>query len=397
MNYCKEYDLIDIPDIQSIIKMKKERELLQSFQHRYWQGNDGRWYVYLPDEKKGRVLRKRNTKEEIEKVIIECQTNLLDNPTVKEVFEEWNDYRYELKKIAGSSHTRLAEVFRRHFSDFGQKHVKDLTKEDVIEFLERQIPEHDLSAKSFASLKSVMKGILKRAKRKGYIQFYPDDVFADLDVSDTEFHKNIKEDYEEVFDEDETSSMINYLKNNCDIKNAGVLLLFVSGLRIGELVALKHDDLDPIKNTVKVRRTETRYKQDDRTIYVVKDYPKTRAGVREIVIPSSFRWLIRNLYFRSVGSEYVFEDGDGNRLLTYQIRKREYTVCKKVGVYKKSPHKIRATYDTILLDANIDRRMVKDQMGHAEIKVSENSYHRNRKTYDKKIAIMDSIPEFKSS
>ena len=272
-----------------------------------------------------------------------------------------------------------------------------MTKEDVIEFLERQIPEHDLSAKSFASLKSVMKGILKRAKRKGYIQFYPDDVFADLDVSDTEFHKNIKEDYEEVFDEDETSSMINYLKNNCDIKNAGVLLLFVSGLRIGELVALKHDDLDPIKNTVKVRRTETRYKQDGRTIYVVKDYPKTRAGVREIVIPSSFRWLIRNLYFRSVGSEYVFEDGDGNRLLTYQIRKREYTVCKKVGVYKKSPHKIRATYDTILLDANIDRRMVKDQMGHAEIKVSENSYHRNRKKYDKKIAIMDSIPEFKSS
>ena len=98
MNYCKEYDLIDIPDIQSIIKMKKERELLRSFQHRYWQGNDGRWYVYLPDEKKGRVLRKRNTKEEIERVIIECQANLLDNPTVKEVFEEWNDYRYELKR-----------------------------------------------------------------------------------------------------------------------------------------------------------------------------------------------------------------------------------------------------------------------------------------------------------
>ena len=395
LNYLIEHGIIDVSSIQSMYEMNKRKELLDKHPYDYWQGKNGKWYVYLPDKEKGRVLKKRNTQKEIEDVVVGYQSELIENPTIKEVFDEWNDYRLDLKKIEKSSHTRMKQVFYRHYKAFGQRKIKDVTQEDFVEFLEKQIPEHNLSSKAFASLKTITRGFLKRAKRKKLITFSPELMFADLDVSENEFAKTHKEDYEQVFDESETSAMISYLTENIDIINSAILLLFVSGMRIGEVSALKHEDLDPFKNTVKIRRTETRYSEDGKTYYKVKDYPKTKSGMREIVIPSSYRWLIRDLYYNSENHEYVFEDANGDRIQTYKIRKREYNVCKQVGAYKKSPHKIRATYDTILLDANVDRRMVKDQMGHSDIKTSESNYHRNRKSHDRKVSIMDSIPEFR--
>jgi len=393
LNFLVTRGIIDLSDIQSIIDMEKKKELIEKHPYQAWQGKNGSWYVYLPDKEKGRILKRKSTKAGIENVIVAYQKEQMDNPTIEEVFNEWNDYRRDLKKIAKSSHTRMKQTFNQHFKEFGKRKIKSITELEIIEFLERQIPEHNLSAKSFASLKTIMRGILKRAKRKGYISFSPELLFADLDVSDKEFHKTIKEDYEVVFDENETALMLNYLKEHCDIKNAGILLMFVTGVRIGELAALKHEDLNPETGTIKIRRTETRYVENGSTIYDIKDYPKTQAGVREIVVPTSYQWLVRDLYTNSPEGDFVFKEND-KRLTTYHLRKREYYVCNQTGVYKKSPHKIRATYDSILLDANVDRRMVKDQMGHSEIKVSENNYHRNRKSFDKKQQILDSIPEF---
>lgn len=396
LKYAVEHGIIDVPAVRSMIEMEKRKELLAEHPFKPWEGKNGFWYVYIPDEKKGRVLKKRKTQSDIENVIVEYQRTLRDNPTIDDIFTDWNDHRLALRKITKSSHTRFKEIYKRHFTEFGKLRIKDISEDQIIDFLEGQIPEHNLSAKGFASLKTVMRGILKRAKRKKYISFSPEMLFADLDVSDRDFSKTIKEDCDQVFDETETELMVNYLTQNCDIRNAGILLIFVSGLRIGELVALTREDLDPEFCVVRVRKTETRYKEDGETFYEVADYPKTAAGVRDIVVPSSYRWLLRQLYIATPAGEFIFSE-KGKRLTTLQIRKREYSVCKKLCIRKKSPHKIRATYDTILLDASVDRRMVKDQMGHADIRTSESNYHRNRKSHDRKQEIMDSIKEFQGA
>lgn len=96
----------------------------------------------------------------------------------------------------------------------------------------------------------------------------------------------------------------------------------------------------------------------------------------------------------SANTEYVFEE-DGERLLSDRIRKRLTNVCKKTGVHRKSPHKIRATYDTILLDSAVDRKTVMEIMGHSDIRVSERNYHRNRKTIADKRHILNNIDEFR--
>ena len=69
-------------------------------------------------------------------------------------------------------------------------------------------------------------------------------MFETLDVSDRDFQKEIKEDYQEVYDEEETDIMIKYLESHIDTKNIAILLMFITGLRIGEIVTLKHDDFE---------------------------------------------------------------------------------------------------------------------------------------------------------
>ena len=373
--------------------MTKRKELLSNHPYKIWEGTNGKWYTYLPDENKGRVLKKRSSKKDIEDIVIIYWDEAINSPTIRDIFYEWNDYRVELNKISKSSHTRLEQVFKRHYSTFGKKHIRDVTENEFIEFLEKQIPEHSLSAKAFASLKTITKGILKRAKRKKLISYTPEDVLFQLEISNNEFQKNIKEDYEEVFNEEETSIAIKYLKDNLDIRNSAVLLMFITGARIGEIVALKSEDINVEKNTIKIRRIETRYEENNKTIYTVKIFSKTQAGNREIVVPSNYQWFLRNLKAYSENKEWMFMEKN-KRLTTLLIRKRVYKMCKDTNIYKKSPHKIRATYDTILLDAHLDKRFIKDQMGHSDITTSEKYYHRNRKSIEKKSEIINSISEF---
>ena len=79
------------------------------------------------------------------------------------------------------------------------------------------------------------------------------------------------------------------------------------------------------------------------------------------------------------------------------MRARLWRICKKLGIYNKSPHKIRKTYGSILLDNHIDNKVIIDQMGHTDILCTEEHYHRNRKSIDVKSQLISSIPEFQTA
>ena len=49
------------------------------------------------------------------------------------------------------------------------------------------------------------------------------------------------------------------------------------------------------------------------------------------------------------------------------------------------------------MDAGVDKRLVMDQMGHEDIAVSEQHYHRNRKSLDRKSEIISNIPDFQTN
>ena len=213
----------------------------------------------------------------------------------------------------------------------------------------------------------------------------------DLDVRDSTFKKTVKEDYEEVFDELELPKFTKYLAENADIANLGIMLMLVTGIRVGELAALKWDDYGG--NGLKIRRTETRYQvKKGLNAYEIKDFPKTAAGARYVIIPEDCLWIMKKLKAMNPFTEFIFMK-KGKRLTTVSFRNRQYRICKKIGCYPKSPHKLRKTYASLLSDYNVDPKMTIEQMGHTNISCTQGHYFRNRKSLSTKTAILSSIPE----
>lgn len=357
------------------------------------EGKDGYWRTYLPDASKpnNRRLIKKRTKEAVIQEVVAYYQQESENPTIEEMFNEWNDHRLELGKIADSTHLRNQQEFTRHYDTFGKRKIKSVTPDELEDFLENEIARFNLTAKAFSNLKAISKGFLLRAKKQQLISFNVTELFDDMDVSDRSFKKTIKEDYQEVFNDEETEIIMNYLIDNFDIWNAGILLLFLTGIRIGELVTLKHSDFGG--NTIKIRRTESRYRENGKDVYIVKEFPKSKAGVRTAVVPTAYTSLLQRIYRLNPFSEYLFVN-NGNRIKTHSIRNRLKLICKKLGIYPKSPHKVRKTYGSILLDNNVDKRLIQDLMGHTDISITENYYHRNRKQMHEKVKIISELPEF---
>ena len=354
MKFAIDNDMIDMSFVQEQIEMKKREEILKKHPYKIWKGKDGNWYTYLPNKEKGRVLKKKTIKKDLEDDIIEYWEDELEDPTITDVFEEWNNRRLELKKISEATHLRNCQVFNRHYEEFGKYRIKSIDENQIVEFLEEQIAYHNLTAKAFSNLKTITRGFLKRAKKRKLVMFNVEEIFNDIDISEIKFKKVIKEDYEEVFNEEEMAIIIDYLKNNPDLTILGFMLMFVTGIRVGEVVGLKHDDFEG--NTFKIRRTETRFKNENgEYVRLIKEFPKSQAGVRTAIIPKDYEWLTKSLRLQNPFDEYIFVK-DGSRISTQAVRARLWRICKKLGIYNKSPHKIRKTYGSILLDNLIDNR-----------------------------------------
>lgn len=391
MQQAANDDIMFSSYVQEILEMSRKKELLQKHPYKINQGKDGKWRTYIPDAEKGRRLIKKSSRESLENVVVSYWKAESEDPTIKEVFEEWNNRRLELQKISPGTHLRNTQIFNRHYSEMGKKRIKAVCPEEYEEFLEGQIVAHNLTAKAFSNLKTVTRGFLKRAKKRKLIGFNVEELFQELDVSESEFCKTIKEDYEEVFDEEEMPKIMEYLLVHLDTANIAILLMFLTGARVGEIVSLKHSDFSGC--TFKIRRTETRFKRDEKYICEVKEFPKSQAGVRTAIIPDEYEWLTGKIKALNPFGEYVFVK-DGKRMTTQSIRMRLRRICDKLGIYRKSPHKIRKTYGSILLDNHLDNQLIISQMGHTNILCTENHYHRNRKGITKKSAIISSIPEF---
>ena len=392
LRYAAEHGMIDLQAISARYQMDKQ--LLDRHPYKIWQGKDGRWYTYLPGADDEKILRRRESRGEIEKVVIDFWQEKEDWPTIDDCFNAYIDRKLELKKIVPSSHIRNKYIYRKHFAEFGKRRIGQTTPEEWIDFLERQIPEHDMTRKAFTNLKTIVRGMLKLAKRKKQIPWPPDAVFQELDVTDREFKVVYHDDEEQVLQEPEMETLIDYCQQHPIPQNLCIILLYATGLRVGEAVALRHEDIR--ENSVRVRRTESRMKVPGETgySYFVKDFPKTRAGVRETVLPDRFVWVLDAIQRIAPNDPFVFTV-DGERILSLSIRKYLISACRNTGIPYRSPHKIRKTYGTILLDNGVDERFIMRQMGHTSILTTEKYYYFNRRSIDEKREILNSIRDFR--
>ena len=395
-------DLTDLPDFDTItyestylfvreaMRIRKEKAYLDNHKYKVYQGSDGRWYTRFPIKEGGSFQKAYRTMEEAIHGIIFFYESLEAIPTLEELFYEAMNRKLDEGSISKSTYTRNSYDFIRFYSEFGKEKVDRVSPDDLEEFIRLQKKKFFLDTKGYGHLIGVTRIIFKYARRKKLIDFRVEDVISDMDWGKNAFRTE-REDEEEVFTDEEVEKLSLYFKGDPNGKHLGLLLCFLTGLRIGELSALKWEDVTD--HEITIRRTETSWSIDGEFRCEVKNLPKTRAGKRRVPIPIQGWWIIDKLRELNPDGEYVFMM-NGSRSRTIYFRKAMEKACDAVGIKRRSPHKIRKTYASILLDNNVGEKMVIENMGHTNIATTNGSYSRRRKTNEQRLAILNAVPEF---
>jgi integrase/recombinase XerD len=134
-------------------------------------------------------------------------------------------------------------------------------------------------------------------------------------------------------------------------------LLYGAGLRISELTALDLDDLDPVERLVRVRG-----KGDKERIV---PYGEVAALALE-------RWTVQGRPSRQPRSSALFVNARGGRLTRQGVWKivRGHAERVKLGA-EVSPHTLRHSFATHLVDGGADVRAVQELLGHASVTTTQ--------------------------
>lgn len=385
-----ESGIVDINTLQAQVEKMLRDELLDLHCYEIYQGKDGKWYTYLPDQEKGRRFIKRTTQEAIEDVVVnyyEEQRIVAKRKSLEWVFKAWIEEKIENLEITNGTYDRYHNDFKRFFtnSDLIEKSIDLITELDIEKFIRKTIVEMKLTSKAYSNLRTLFLGMFTWAKRNGYTEINIVQLFNSFKFSSKIFTKKKRDDTAQIFNEDEVELLLNYLIEHPSMENLGLILVFNTGIRCGELAALKFTDFNYKENTLHICRQEIKYKSNikGRCVHEVVGYTKTSSGDRTVILPDGCINIVKRLRLMNPNGVYLFEHS-GERVLSGTFNDRLYSACTACHIPRRSMHKIRKTYGTTLLDADVDESLVMAQMGHSDIATTRKYYYYSNKNMDVK-------------
>lgn len=151
-------------------------------------------------------------------------------------------------------------------------------------------------------------------------------------------------------------------------------VLYTTGIRVGELVALNLNDLDYLGGVIKVigkGRKERLVPLGTGVVRIIRNYLDIRDKIKDIN-----------------NNRSLFVNTRGKRISARSIRRRVTYYIKLTGIRKKvSPHTLRHSFATHLLNAGADLRAVQEMLGHVSLSTTQVYTHvtteRLKKVYDK--------------
>jgi integrase len=159
------------------------------------------------------------------------------------------------------------------------------------------------------------------------------------------------------------------------------VLAVTTGLRQGELLGLKWDDVDMDAGTLSVRRTLTTAKGGP-----VLSTPKTKGSRRTVKLSQMALEALRNHLARqleeidSVGSLWcenglIFASEVGEPLGRQYVTARRFKpLLERAGLPEILFHDLRHTCATLLLSKNVNPKIVSEMLGHATIAITLDTY-----------------------
>lgn len=351
------------------------------------QRKDGSWTARIdigvtPEGKRKIKAFYGKTENEVKKKLREFKKELARNEykeikkmTVAELANEWlNTKLYEIK--AGSYDRIEATVNNQIIPLIGHYQITSIEPNDI-QYVINSLVQQDYSYSIIHKAYNAINASFRYACDKQYIFQNPV-----KNITMPKQKQKQKSDIE-YFSDDETATIVEiatakYKTGKYIYKHGyAIPLLLNTGMRVGELLALKWENVD--FDTKQIRIVATRNQTIDRSgntkKYVVSDNStKTSSGYR--TIPMNKQAYDCFIYFKNLGytNGYVMANSNNNVVSYRNLSRALSQILKKANINHGSLHSLRHTFATKLFQNGIDAKVISDLLGHSDISITYNIY-----------------------
>lgn len=273
--------------------------------------------------------------------------------------------RWSATTYAGYKQIAKAHIVPR----IGSTRIGDLSPAKVQQWI-NDLEDAGLHPSTIHNCRIVLNGACKRAVVLGMI---PSNPVTSTSVPKRE-RTNIK-----TWSPEHVAKVMDLVNDNV-FMFAYYSVAITTGMRPGEIRALKWSDIDFESGVVHCLRTMTR---DENNATIIGDVTKTKRS-REIAVPENTMHALASLKSeqnarrlaaaRWSGLDIVFDRGDGNPMYQKALAKKHIGVCALADVPEVRLHDLRHTAASLMIRNGVNLKIVSEILGHSSISTTADIY-----------------------
>ena len=371
-------------------------------------GSTWTFIYYVTDEQgkrhqkwKGGYLTKEDAETELARYQFEAHTgkrtiSSKENETLQSFMQIWfTAHKREIK--VNTSNAYYADMNKRIFPYIGNLKLKEITPL-TLKSLYYTLLDAGIAPRTVARVHSIIKTALQSAVDEGYLY---DNPCLKVKAPTIPKHKAT------VISKEQIQQLIVFLDNRkIGIFNNAIKLAVLLGLRRGEVLGLKVEDIDFEKHTLTIQRQvnaiydvaqlqEIRTKRERKTIrqytkngapqYFGLTSPKSESSNRILFISSEIEQILKDQIevvrqlkekkkdqFVDIG--LLFCNEYGNVMYPEGLTRSFKSVAKQCGLPNMRFHDLRHSYATLCIDLNIPIKTISQSLGHSSIITTDQVY-----------------------
>lgn len=287
----------------------------------------------------------------------------MERKTISEIYGLWREMKSRLVKESTIA-TYVTNAEHHILPALGDK--TNVTEADVQKLISDKIGS-GLSQRTVRDIVLVLKMITAYGARNGWTDSADWAIKIPAAGHRPEF---------QVLTVEEQRKIMTFLETHFSFRNLGLYIFLCTGMRIGEICALKWGDISLPEKTIKVRRTIERVymsEGDTKHTKLIIGTPKSASSIRDIPIGGDLVRVLKSISRLVYANGFVLTNSD--KPIEPRIYRHFYKrLMDKLGMPHMKFHGLRHTFATRCIESNCDYKTVSSILGHSSVSTTLNLY-----------------------